>query len=67
MMMYFSPEQVEEYLRKGSWKTLRADDRVLLNNNEGGSTNMSIHSFLRRYGGRYQKEARQLWDTIHPR
>jgi hypothetical protein len=53
---YFSPEEIEEHLRAGTWKALRNSDRV-----QCGSTNMSVRSYLRNSGRK--TEARQLWEA----
>jgi hypothetical protein len=60
MQTYFSPEEIEEHLRAGTWTSLRSDDRVIWSSESGGS-DVSVHPYLRNYLGRTH-EARQLWE-----
>jgi hypothetical protein len=53
---HFNPEEIEEHLRAGTWRSLDISDRV-----QRGSTNMSVRSYLRTLGRK--TEARQLWEA----
>jgi hypothetical protein len=57
---YFGPEEIEEHLRAGTWRSLRADDRVHWFH-ERGWTSTSVWSYLRSRG--HRPEARELWDV----